>query len=109
MSSTRYLLLLKQVVANILLNAVDAVAEQGKITVETKILEQKLQINIRDNGAGIPAEKVKNIFKPFYTTKNTGTGLGLAMAKRVIEAHSGSINLYSDHSGTLFIVQIPLK
>lgn len=101
--------LLKQSLANIIINAAQAVPANGEIRIDSEIDKETLRIKIKDNGSGIPEDIKENIFKPFFTTKNTGTGLGLAMVKRVVEAHSGNIFFESDRKGTLFIVEIPLK
>lgn len=101
--------LLKQSIANILINASQAAPVQGHISIETQNKKDRLLIKITDNGPGIPEDIKEKIFKPFFTTKTTGTGLGLAMVKRVIEAHAGSIFFQSGPKGTLFIIEIPLK
>ncbi len=101
--------LLKQSIANILINAAQAAPVQGRIAVDTESKKDRLLIKIKDNGPGIPEEIKEKIFKPFFTTKTTGTGLGLAMVKRVIEAHTGNIFFQSDPKGTLFNIEIPLK
>ena len=101
--------LLKQSLANVLINAAQAAPQKGKIQIDTETEQQKLRIKIKDNGPGIPDDIREKIFKPFFTTKNTGTGLGLAMVKRVIEAHAGQIIFNSGTDGTLFIIEIPLK
>jgi signal transduction histidine kinase len=101
--------LLKQSLANVLINAAQASPPKGKIQIDTVTEQERLLIKIKDNGPGIPDDIKEKIFKPFFTTKNTGTGLGLAMVKRVIEAHTGQIFFKSGADGTLFIVEIPLK
>ncbi|MCX6578686.1 MAG: ATP-binding protein [Candidatus Aminicenantes bacterium] len=101
--------LLKQSIANVLINAAQAAPIQGRITIETEAKKDRLLIKIKDNGPGIPEDIKEKIFKPFFTTKTTGTGLGLAMVKRVIEAHAGNIFFQSGPKGTLFIIEIPLK
>lgn len=101
--------LLKQSIANILINAAQAAPVQGRISIETQEKKDRLLIKITDNGPGIPDEIKEKIFKPFFTTKTTGTGLGLAMVKRVIEAHAGNIFFQSGPKGTLFNIEIPLK
>jgi signal transduction histidine kinase len=101
--------LLKQSLANILINAAQAVDVNGRIDISTEVTEDQVQILVRDNGCGIPEDVRDNVFKPFFTTKNTGTGLGLAMVKRVIEAHCGSVNFQSDSTGTVFVIQLPIS
>ncbi len=101
--------LLKQSIANVLINAAQAVPRGGKIRIDAENEKEILRLKIRDNGPGIPDAIGDKIFKPFFTTKNTGTGLGLAMVQRVVESHGGSIFFESDAKGTLFIFEIPLK
>lgn len=100
--------LLKQCVANILINAAQAVEFKGNITITSQVKNNTLKLLIRDNGCGIPEDMKDKVFKPFFTTKNTGTGLGLAMVKRVVEAHSGQVYFESEDSGTTFIIQLPI-
>ena len=100
--------LLKQCLANILINAAQAVDMNGKIDIRAGRENNAVVVRIKDNGCGIPPEMKDKIFKPFFTTKNTGTGLGLAMVKRVIEAHSGHIYFESGGGGTEFIIELPL-
>ncbi|MGE5340136.1 MAG: sensor histidine kinase [Candidatus Omnitrophota bacterium] len=100
--------LLKQSAANVLINAAQAVNVGGRIDIRTETGDRRLLLKIRDNGCGIPQDIKEKIFKPFFTTKNTGTGLGLAMVKRVIEAHQGKIYFESDATGTIFTIEIPL-
>jgi len=102
--------LLKQSIANILINAAQAVDFKGEILITAETDEsspQTLKLNVVDNGNGIPEDMKEKVFKPFFTTKNTGTGLGLAMVKRVIEAHSGRIYFTSTAAGTTFTVELP--
>jgi signal transduction histidine kinase len=100
--------LLKQSIANVLINAAQAVGFKGRIHIACKVENQSVKLSIQDNGPGIPEDIRDNVFKPFFTTKNTGTGLGLAMVKRVMEAHSGHIYFQSSASGTTFFIELPL-
>jgi signal transduction histidine kinase len=103
--------LLKQSIANILINAAQAVDLKGEILISAETDDsspQSLKLHIADNGSGIHEDMKEKVFKPFFTTKNTGTGLGLAMVKRVIEAHSGRIYFSSTTSGTTFTVELPI-
>jgi signal transduction histidine kinase len=100
--------LLKQSLANILINAAQAVEFKGRIEISAEQDNEHIRIHVKDNGGGIPEDIRENVFKPFFTTKNTGTGLGLAMVKRVIEAHSGTIEFQSDSNGTVFTIQLPV-
>ncbi len=101
--------LLKQSLANILLNATHAVDKMGYIKISVYSSDNNTVFEIKDNGKGIDSKIINQIFNPFFTTKTTGTGLGLAMVKRVVEAHNGLIEVDSDKNGTLFKIKIPLK
>ncbi len=102
---------LGQVFRNILENALVAAESPGKIAIsihETDLQEQPAwQLVFSDNGPGIPVENRKRIFDPFFTTKAKGTGLGMAIARRIIEAHGGTIDLGGCQQGAEFIVTLP--
>jgi len=100
-------------IQNIIVNAVQMCGDNGKIditfeqTLDAKDKEN-VHITIRDNGPGISIDAQKEIFKPFYTTKKNGTGLGLAVVSEVIRAHSGHIRVNSDiGNGAEFIISLP--
>ncbi len=105
---------LRQVFANVLDNAIDAlaaVAEGRRIDlfVENGNGNRQATVRIRDNGCGIPADKIDRVFNPFFTTKGHGTGLGMAIAKKTVEAHEGTIDLVSNAGhGAEFVVTLPL-
>ena len=101
--------LLKQSLSNILLNAVHAVENRGKIEIRVYKDNNNVFFEVKDNGKGIDEDIIDKIFNPFFTTKTTGTGLGLAMVKRVVESHHGRMDVESDKNGTLFKISIPLK
>ena len=66
-------------------------------------------MRVRDNGCGIPPDKIDRIFNPFFTTKEKGTGLGMAISKKIVEAHEGTIDVVSEPGrGTEFAVTLPL-
>ncbi|MCA1908790.1 MAG: ATP-binding protein, partial [Magnetospirillum sp.] len=101
---------LNQVLMNIIANAVDAIAEQGIITVRTAIEDDMFAISLKDSGSGIPPENLERIFDPFFTTKpvGQGTGLGLAISYKIVQAHGGRIEVTSrPGEGTEFKVLIP--
>jgi signal transduction histidine kinase len=85
--------MLRSALRNLLLNAVDALGQGGTIEVGVDQTEHGWQISVRDDGEGIPAEVRQRIFDPFYTTKSTGTGLGLSVVERVMESHGGWVSL----------------
>ncbi|MCX6164216.1 MAG: response regulator [Ignavibacteriae bacterium] len=99
---------LKQVFINLILNAVDAVPEDGTIEFSCESIDGKTNIFVKDNGCGIlDAEKV---FEPFYTTKNLGTGLGLPISQNIVEQHSGTMKVLNSKEGeTVFCITIPTQ
>src|SRR5215475_13796028 len=99
-----------QVLLNLLLNAQQAIDNKGKVMVTLSRRDSTAVVEVTDNGRGIPAENLPNIFRPFYTTKGDGTGLGLSLARRIVEDHHGRINVTSTvGKGTTFAVVLPLQ
>src|SRR5262249_3991266 len=101
--------LLRQLFSNLLRNSAEAArnGERTKVEVGAEMVRQELRLSIRDNGCGIPHDKLSRIFIPFFTTKPQGTGLGLALVHRIVTQHGGSISVSSDNSGTTFPLQFP--
>ena len=103
---------LRQVFANILDNAIDAldgVPDGRRIDLFIENGKGAATVRVRDNGCGIPTEKLEKIFNPFFTTKDKGTGLGMAISKKIVEAHAGSIDVVSEPGRTEFVVQLPVS
>jgi signal transduction histidine kinase len=104
---------IKQVVQNLLNNAIQATPEEGRVHLEVRRFRGKgggprVQIEVSDTGKGIPEEDLEKIFTPFFTTRERGTGLGLAMSYRIIEDHAGTIEVKSQIAGgTTFTVTLP--
>jgi len=99
---------LRQVVFNLGINAIEAMPDGGELTIATKLQKDTVVITIKDSGVGIPPENLKEIFYPFFTTKDKGTGLGLSIAYRIVEEHNGRIAVSSSPGqGTTFEVMIP--
>ncbi|EHX5978117.1 two-component system sensor histidine kinase AtoS [Escherichia coli] len=103
--------LLKQVLLNILINAVQAISARGKIRIQTwQYSDSQQAISIEDNGCGIDLSLQKKIFDPFFTTKASGTGLGLALSQRIINAHQGDIRVASlPGYGATFTLILPIN
>jgi two-component system, LuxR family, sensor kinase FixL len=102
--------LLQIVFLNLLLNGAHAMQGQGTIDVSVTADAQACQVTIADRGPGIPAEVREKIFTPFFTTKSRGTGLGLPTARRLIEAHHGSISVDCPRGGgTTVTIQLPAQ
>jgi signal transduction histidine kinase len=101
---------LNQVWTNLIVNAVDAMSEGGTLKVRTKREPTDIMIEIRDNGAGIPASVRSRIFEPFYTTKavGEGTGLGLDTVARIVRKHRGNVRFESKPGDTCFQVRLPI-
>lgn len=105
---------LRQVILNILHNAYEAVDEGGRIRISLSYLKAesggKVRINISDDGIGILDKDFENIFEPFYTTKASGIGLGLANARKIIEQHNGSLRtVKKEGRGSSFEILIPCE
>jgi len=101
---------LNQVWGNLVDNALDAVAEGGRVTVIGRVENGKVVVRVTDNGSGIPAEVKSRIFDPFFTTKpvGKGTGLGLDIVRRLVDRNDGLIEVDSEPGRTEFRVTLPL-
>lgn len=102
---------IQQVFLNIINNAIDAVEQGGLIEISSSLKDNNtIRISVKDNGMGIPQDKLKHIFEPFYTTKEKGkgTGLGLSISYGIVERLGGTILVESEpQKGTTFIVEVP--
>jgi len=99
-----------QVLLNLLLNAIQAIDKKGFIEVALEQERDQVTIAVKDNGRGISPQNLGNIFRPFFTTKGNGTGLGLSLARRIVEEHGGKIEVTSSLGrGTRFVVSLPLR
>ena len=95
---------------NLILNAVEAMTKGGTLSITTEAIDETLRLEITDTGRGISEEEAKNIFEPFYTTKEQGLGLGMPYAKKIIEQHGGLISLRSQPGeGTTIYVTLPAQ
>ncbi|MGC5776867.1 ATP-binding protein [Paenibacillus pabuli] len=96
---------IKQVVLNLARNGMEAMNEKGILTLETRVVDDTVELCVRDTGPGIPPGKHEKLFEPFFTTKAKGTGLGLSMCLSIVERHNGSITVESEENqGTTFKV-----
>lgn len=106
---------LEQVFSNLIGNAVEAMKSTGgNLSIHIRPSQrdrgrQHIEVNVIDDGPGIPSELINRIFEPFITTNRNGTGLGLSIAKRIVTAHKGTINVSSIPGGTVFQVKFPLS
>jgi signal transduction histidine kinase len=100
--------LLHRALSNLVLNALDAIQEQGYLTLRTRNQESTVQIEVADSGVGLTEEECSRLFTPYYTSKQYGTGLGLAIVQSVISDHHGKIWVNSTPGkGTTFVIELP--
>ena len=95
---------------NLITNAIEAMPKGGKLEIKSEKAKNCLKITFRDTGVGIIKKNQRKLFTPLFTTKAKGIGMGLAICKRIISAHGGSIDIKSrEGAGTLVTVMIPLR
>jgi signal transduction histidine kinase len=113
---------IQQVAINVLQNAIDASPNGSTITIKTYVIEETLQLvegrqasrsiifSVRDSGSGITPDRMKTLFEPFKTTKSGGTGLGLALSKRILDSHKSEIQVEAaEGGGTLVRIIFPTQ
>jgi two-component system sensor histidine kinase HydH len=98
---------IKQVLLNLVLNALEAMPSGGRVTLGAAASDRALTFTVADSGSGISPELLPRVFEPYVTTKTKGLGLGLAIARRIVEAHGGRIEAESGAQGTCFRVTLP--
>jgi signal transduction histidine kinase len=100
---------IRQVILNLLTNAYEAMPEGGRVTVGSRVADQNVEIFVTDTGTGMDEETRAQIFEPFFSKKIKGTGLGLAVSKRIAESHSGSLSIESEEGrGSTAVLALPL-
>jgi signal transduction histidine kinase len=104
---------LQQVILNLVMNGIEAMrntpSEDRIISIRTSRVENFARLSVSDCGSGIPDEKLKEVFEPFFTSKAEGMGMGLSIARTIIEAHKGVISAKNrDHGGATFRIKVPL-
>lgn len=99
---------LKSCLSNIAINALQAMPEGGRLTARVHKSDGAVEVSVADTGVGISPESINKIFEPYFSTKKTGFGLGLAVTRKIIEEHHGSIEVRSEiNHGTSFILKLP--
>jgi signal transduction histidine kinase len=102
--------LIKTCIFNVVLNAFQAMPGGGRLTVSTKASDSKASMIFADTGSGVSRENLSKVFDPFFSTKETGLGLGLALMKRVVEEHSGKVDFQSvEGKGSTIIMSFPVS
>lgn len=100
---------MKQILLNLYLNSIEAMDSGGNLKISSAVKGNMLEINIQDDGKGIPKGDIGSIFDPYFTTKFTGTGLGLAIVHKIVEALGGQISVQSElELGAVFSLKIPI-
>ena len=101
---------MEQVLINLIKNAVEACGENPEILISATSDHPGhiFLISVRDNGSGISPDAIDNIFVPFFTTKNGGSGIGLSLSRQIISMHGGSIKVASEPGSTTFTIMLPL-
>jgi len=97
-----------QLVLNLARNGLDAMRERGYLVVKSYIEDAMVVLSIQDEGCGIPSENLSKLGTPFFTTKDNGTGLGLATCYKIAESHNAKIRIDSSSSGTKFLISFPI-
>ena len=101
---------LRQAFLNIVINALQATPAGGNVSIVITVAESEIEVSFRDSGDGIAPENLQRVFEPFFTTKPDGTGLGLAVTRKIIEGHGGSLHLESEAGrGTKVSVRLPVQ
>jgi two-component system sensor histidine kinase HydH len=99
----------KQAVLNLVINALEAMPEGGQLVLGTSVRDGELLVEVSDTGSGIPTEIQQDLFKPYFSTKGRGTGMGLALSQKVISQHGGRIDFRTGPLGTTFCITLPLE
>ena len=99
----------RQAIWNLCLNAVQAMPDGGELRVSASARDGRLEVRVTDTGEGITTEDLPHVFEPFFSTKDQGTGLGLALVHRIVQDHGGEVEVQSvPGAGTTFVVTLPV-
>jgi len=100
---------IERALVNLVSNAIDASCIGSRVLIAAGIADAHLEVRVKDSGTGMDRETVENIFIPFYTKKSSGSGLGMAIAKKIVEGHQGKIHIVSrEQTGTEITIELPL-
>lgn len=101
---------IKQVLINLVKNAIEAMEEAGKIEIDIQLKQEYVEIKIMDEGPGVPEEIVHKLGEPFFTTKKTGTGLGIMVSKQILEQHQSTLEIKNNNEkGSVFQIIFPIN
>jgi PAS domain S-box-containing protein len=99
----------EQAVLNLVINALEAMPKGGVLTISAAVADGEFRVSVQDSGSGIPPEVRKNLFQPYFSTKTTGSGMGLALSEKLINQHGGHIEYRTGPEGTTFDIAVPLE
>ncbi len=104
--------LLQQVLVNLMMNGMDAMAAtpapDRRLTIRSEVGPAEVEVSVRDNGTGVPADVIDKLFSPFMTTKSLGLGIGLTIVRKILDAHGGTIAAHNNaEGGATFVVTLP--
>jgi signal transduction histidine kinase len=100
---------LTQVFLNLIINASEAMPDGGELHISARVFDRRLELAFADSGQGIPPSQMAKLFEPFHTTKEQGTGLGLAVSYSIVQQHGGTITAENaPDGGAIFVVALPL-
>jgi PAS domain S-box-containing protein len=100
---------IEQSILNLVLNALEAMPDGGTLTLSASARDGKLHIEVEDTGSGIPEEVRESVFRPYFSTKSRGSGMGLALVEKLVRQHGGHVGFVSDSAGTAFRITLPLE
>jgi len=98
----------EQAILNLVINSLEAMPEGGRLTLTAQAVDGQFQVEVQDSGPGIPPEVQRNVFQPYFSTKSSGSGMGLALSEKLIGQHGGHIAFTTGPQGTVFKIVIPL-
>jgi signal transduction histidine kinase len=99
----------EQAVLNVIINALEAMPSGGMLLIRVILAGDTLQVEVSDTGLGIPHELQSSVFKPYFSTKSRGSGMGLALTEKIISQHGGNVTFQTGPKGTTFRLLLPLK
>jgi signal transduction histidine kinase len=100
---------LEQALLNLVINALEAMPKGGRLTLRVTAAKGELFVSVQDSGPGIPTDIRPNLFQPYFSTKQSGSGMGLALSEKLISQHGGQIGFRTGPDGTTFEITLPLE
>lgn len=98
---------IEQVLLNLVVNALAAMPDGGELTIRLREASDAVYVDVLDTGSGIPDDLHDKVFDPYFTTRSTGTGMGLAISEKIVRQHDGTIDFRTSSGGTVFTIALP--